>query len=589
MTKVLIPGSFDLIHNGHLDIIKRTAELFDGDLIVGMGKNLDKKTTFSVNERMEIIRKSLSAYPELSSRVNVVSFDGLAVDYAYEHMINAIAKGIRDDKDFDYERMLYDIGESQKLGIETILFFSKKEFSNISSSSIKALQKEQGLVHDSIPLYVKQCLEARLSGQHIMNLTGSIGVGKSRVSSKLEEIGKQHGIPVYHIELDHIPHHMYDGTYKEPIYAETRKKIIETFGKDLEMPDETINRKKLGEIVFNDPQKLEKLNEIVNKPMMVKLRREMYGKKGLILVNAALTAELNMAYLSNNNVVLVTTDRQSQERRLKERNFTEEQVKRRLDSQYTTERKKEMINRAISEQKQGRLWEIDNSDGLDPQLDVLFDEMIEYIDQYGQLRFMGLWKRIDADGTSDSEYERLVDTYLQPHRVYHSLSHIVSGLSDIARVRHLMENPDQVLFAWFYHDYVYRERSNVNEEESAKVAYNVCKNARLPEVFAESVRNLILATRHHGDIPVKNIDEGLIIDTDLAIFGKPTEEFDKYEEGIREEYEWADPDEFKTRRTYILERFLKRPHIYCTEFFRQLYECQARDNLKQSLEKLKGN
>jgi len=585
MKRAIYAGSFDPITYGHIDIIKRTANVFD-EVIVGIGLNPEKKFMFTLDERLEMVSRALSAYPELNERINVVSFPGLLVDYAYENGIPVIIKGVRDENDFGYELTLFQVGESQKLDVDTFLLPAKKEMTHISASMVKTLQKEQGLVHEYVPLYVKQCLEARLSGQYIIGITGEICVGKSYVGNKLEQFGKEKGIPVYNIELDHIPHRIYDGTLKEPVYEKTRREIIKTFGKDVMLPDGNINRKVLGEIVFGDLEKLEKLSEILYEPMIVRLRRDMYDKKGLILINAALTAEIGISYLSNNNVILVTADKKSQERRLRERNLTNEQIERRLASQHTQEEKRRRIEEMISKHKQGRIWIADDSDGSDPKkLEYVFDEMISYIDQYGELRFRGLWERIKADGTSDEEYKRLIETYSQDHRFYHSLSHIVKGLDEHSKVKHLMENPDQVLFAWWYHDIVLEKKSRVDEVRSAQTAYSACKKALLSDEFAENVRNLILTTKHHSIPPTA--DGKFIADIDLSIFGKSPKEFDEYEENIRKEYQWLDSEEFKKGRIFVLEKFLNRPMIYSTDFFRKKYEELARKNLETSLTRLK--
>jgi predicted metal-dependent HD superfamily phosphohydrolase len=150
-----------------------------------------------------------------------------------------------------------------------------------------------------------------------------------------------------------------------------------------------------------------------------------------------------------------------------------------------------------------------------------------------------------------------------------------------------MEYPNQVLFAWWYHDFVMQRKSRVDEERSAQIAYNVCKNALLSDDFADNVKDLILATKHH-DMPATN-DGKIIVDIDLSIFGRSTTEFDKYEEGIAAEYQWLNPEDFKTGRIAVLEQFLSRSVIYYTDFFRKKYEIQARKNLARSLVKLKEN
>lgn len=372
MTKAMYAFSGDPIHYGHIDIIERAAKAFD-KVIVGFGVNARKQYLFSLEERTEMARRSLAHLPN----IEIISFGGLLVDYAYEHGIPVIVKGVRSLSDFDYENVLHHIGKSQKLGIDTHVLFAKPEFAHISSSIVKEMQINQGMIHEYVPLYVKQCLEARISKQYIVGVTGEIASGKSYVSKMFEDIGRENGIPVYNIELDDITHHILTDL-KEPVYQEVRETIVKTFGGNTRNSDGTINRKALGEIVFNNSEKLEALNRIMYNPLLVRLRRELFGKEGLMLLNAALIAESRMSYLCNNNVVLVYTDKKSQERRLKSRELTEQQIRTRLASQYNFEQKKEAVEAAVKEHKHGKTWVINNSDNYSRELvKQAFDDIIK--------------------------------------------------------------------------------------------------------------------------------------------------------------------------------------------------------------------
>jgi pantetheine-phosphate adenylyltransferase len=371
MTNAIYAFSGDPITYGHIDVIERAAKVFD-EVVVGIGINPDKKYMFNLEERANMARRSLIGIPN----AKVVSFEGLLVDYAYENGVSVIVKGVRNSADFDYENVLHQIGESQKLGIDTHILFARPWLSHISSSAVKAIQKEQGLIHDYVPLYVKQCLEARMSGQYIVAVTGEIGAGKSYVSKKIEELGKQKDIQVHNIELDYIGHKIL-GELIEPLYQQVRNNIVEEFGNNVRLPDGFIDRKALGEIVFNDPNQLDMLNDIMHNPIIVRLKRELYGKKGLVLLNVALIAESGMAYLCNNNVVLVSADEASQKRRLGERNLTLDQIETRLSTQYNYEQKKEAIELAIEKNNQGKLWTVENSDGTDEtSITQTFDDIV---------------------------------------------------------------------------------------------------------------------------------------------------------------------------------------------------------------------
>ena len=357
MNKAIFAFSADPIHYGHIDTIERASKQFD-KLIVAIGVNPHKKCLFSLKERLDMVKKTISYL----KNIEIISFKGLLVDYAFEHDISTIVKCVRNKEDLKYEKELAKAGETQKLGIKTKLINAK--YPHISSTIVKALLKEQGFIHELVPLYVKQKLEAK-NGQYIIGITGEIGVGKTYVMNKLKRK------KVHTIELDHIGHYIL-GNSKEEKYKKVRKEIARTFG--LKLIKGTIDRKALGEIVFNDFKKLKKLNKIIEKSLQVRLRRELYKKKGLILFNAALIAETDMMYLCNNNIILVTCDKKVQEQRLRKRGLSQKQIKTRLKSQLNTKEKKDSIEKAISKDNYGKLWVLDNS--KEKSLDKLYKDIM---------------------------------------------------------------------------------------------------------------------------------------------------------------------------------------------------------------------
>ena len=370
--KAVYAFSGDPITYGHINIIKRAANLFD-EVLVSIGSNPDKNYMFSLDERLDMANNSLIDI----NNVAVNSFNGLLVDYAYEKGANVIVKGIRNMQDFEYENNLFQLGESQDLGIETVILFTEPELARVSSSAAKAILKEYGFIHKFVPLYVKQNLEAKMNKQYIIGITGEIGTGKSYISKEFENLGKKKGINVHNLELDQITHQILSDQLNDFAYVNAREKIIEEFGANVGNINGSINRKELGEIVFNDKKKLDRLNEIMRRPLEIRIKKELNGKEGLILFNAALIAESNMNYLCNNNVVLVERDKKTQEKRLKQRNLTKEQIKRRLSSQYTYQQKDEKIQDEINEHNQGYILRVDNSNkGNQIQIEETFDEII---------------------------------------------------------------------------------------------------------------------------------------------------------------------------------------------------------------------
>ena len=195
-------------------------------------------------------------------------------------------------------------------------------------------------------------------------------------------------------------------------------------------------------------------------------------------------------------------------------------------------------------------------------------------------RFGDLWKRIKAKGDYRQLFWELREKYAQPNRVYHTLEHISYCLDNFIPVRKFAENPDTVEFAIWYHDF------EKDEKDSARIARTVCRSVGLPESFAQRTYNLILATMH-SEMP-RTIDTKLICDLDLLILGAPEKEFDNYESKIRKEYPDASDQDFAKGRVAILEKFLARPTIYSTSFFKQK-ERQARANLIMSIVALRNS
>ncbi|AKM81412.1 MAG: Pantetheine-phosphate adenylyltransferase [Candidatus Pacebacteria bacterium GW2011_GWF2_38_9] len=372
MKSAIYAFSGDPITFGHLDVIQRAAAVFDR-LVVAIGLNPAKKYLFSQEKRTEMARRSLLTL----KNVEVKSFQGMLVDFAYENNIDVIVKGVRSAQDFEYEQSLHSLGESQKLGIDTFILFAKPSLAHISSSAVKEIQQEQGLIQDYVPSYVKQCVEAKLSEQFIVGLTGEIGVGKSYLGQKMVALAQKMGLEAHNIELDHLSWQI-QSDLKEEKYEVVRKKIIDTFGAEIANNDGSINRKILGEIVFANQKKLDKLNEIMETPILVRLRRELKNKKGLIFLNAALLVEAQMSQLSNYNTILLGVDEKTQQERLLERGLNKEQIKRRLKSQYDFANKKKNLQKEIEMSKQGKLWTLNKKNVTGEEMKKLLNELLLY-------------------------------------------------------------------------------------------------------------------------------------------------------------------------------------------------------------------
>ncbi|MDE6661138.1 MAG: pantetheine-phosphate adenylyltransferase [Anaeroplasmataceae bacterium] len=134
MKKCVYPGSFDPFSNGHLDIVKRASKLFD-ELHILVSYNVNKKTNFTIEERVSMIKKCVSGLPN----VVVDSYDGLVVEYSKAHQIDVIVRGLRNYNDYENEFNLFQYNRDISPSIETILLLPSTKNQFVSSSAIKEL------------------------------------------------------------------------------------------------------------------------------------------------------------------------------------------------------------------------------------------------------------------------------------------------------------------------------------------------------------------------------------------------------------------------------------------------------------------
>lgn len=159
MKRAVCPGSFDPITFGHLDIIERASGQFD-EVVVAVLENRTKASLFTVEERMEMIRKTTGKFPN----VKVDSWHGLLVDFCKENSIQAIVKGLRAVTDFDYELQMAQVN-LQGSGVETMFMATAPTHSFLSSSIVKELAHFGGDVSSMVPSVVNDALKARVAGK----------------------------------------------------------------------------------------------------------------------------------------------------------------------------------------------------------------------------------------------------------------------------------------------------------------------------------------------------------------------------------------------------------------------------------------
>jgi len=155
--RVVCPGSFDPVTNGHLDIISRASRLYD-EVVVAVLINITKKSLFTVEERMEMLREVTAQY----GNIRVDSFHGLMVDFCEANGISAVVKGLRAVSDFDYEMQMAQMNYSMAK-VETMFMTTNPLYSFLSSSLIREVAKYGGDVSGLVPEPVIGKLRARLA------------------------------------------------------------------------------------------------------------------------------------------------------------------------------------------------------------------------------------------------------------------------------------------------------------------------------------------------------------------------------------------------------------------------------------------
>lgn len=197
-----------------------------------------------------------------------------------------------------------------------------------------------------------------------------------------------------------------------------------------------------------------------------------------------------------------------------------------------------------------------------------------------------LWRETGAEKNGDELFHELMKSYSEPHRAYHTLSHIQDCLAELERSRHLADNINEVRVAIWFHDAVCKTNASDNEEQSALWAEKALSEAGVSHSAVRRVSDLILATKH--PCKPKNPDARVLVDTDLSILGRTPEVFNDYEEKIRFEYKRVPWFIYRKKRAEILKSFLNQDQIYSTNEFRDRYEDQARKNMKRSVAKLEN-
>lgn len=146
MTIAIYPGSFDPITNGHIDILKSGSEIFD-KVIIAVSYNINKQGFLSVDERVDLIKKSVAHL----KNVEVDAFQGLTVEYAKKKGADVLLRGLRTSFDFEYELQLSQTNNALNKNLKTVFLITKPEYNFISSSMVREILANNGDISKFVP------------------------------------------------------------------------------------------------------------------------------------------------------------------------------------------------------------------------------------------------------------------------------------------------------------------------------------------------------------------------------------------------------------------------------------------------------
>jgi len=159
MSKTAIyPGTFDPITHGHINIIQRSAELFD-KVVVAVAKSAGKNPFFDMQQRVELAKQALVGSPN----VEVIDFNGLLVDLAQQQQATIIVRGVRSIADFEYEAQMAGMNRQMMPELETIILTTHSQWADLSSTLVRDIARHGGDVSKFVPATIKHAILEKLS------------------------------------------------------------------------------------------------------------------------------------------------------------------------------------------------------------------------------------------------------------------------------------------------------------------------------------------------------------------------------------------------------------------------------------------
>ncbi len=359
MTIPLFPLSGDPIHYGHIRLINRALKVFPKVKVL-IASNRLKKYDLDLPTRLKLCQETLGNDP----RILIDSTEGLLADYAYRFGHGLILRGIRTAADFEFESML-EVGHRTQTPQDELEFLYLKPdeaSTQISSTLCKVILREQGDIRSFVPLVVKKSLEETILHQKRICVTGPIAAGKSYVLREVLAQLNEEGLEAHEIDMDEITYQVYESTdpgilknFHQALEAKTGVKLLGDFGK--------LDKAKVRAWAFNDPsqEKRRLLSSTIRHSLEVHLRQKLQGLKGLIFLSAAVAAEGDWCWHSNNQVLLIDAPTELRiERLMRREGILLEDAKKRIEFSGTAESKLELLESQIKRDQFGSVLRFNN-------------------------------------------------------------------------------------------------------------------------------------------------------------------------------------------------------------------------------------
>ncbi len=201
-----------------------------------------------------------------------------------------------------------------------------------------------------------------------------------------------------------------------------------------------------------------------------------------------------------------------------------------------------------------------------------------------EVRWNKLFSAVENQELVKLGFANLVGKYSEKQRHYHTLSHVENCLKQMDLLSNLVSDKFCIEASIWFHDVIYDPKQSNNEELSAAYAQDFLQSIQLSESQIQKITSLILLTKHPSH--PQTDDEKYLIDVDLSILGSSTDTYELYETWIREEYAHVPLKKYKEGRKEVLSSFIQTDYLYCSEFFREKYEAQARQNIVRAIRAL---